>query len=307
MLSLGLVTNHNRRVSTRGHVSASVVTWAQWPKHTNSQNLPRHALLPRSYSGFNRASIYLPWNPDFFTISMSGQTRTGSARLSAYHGTKRQLIGPSAGQVAPAWRTSNGIGGAAATNGTAIPFSKKSLQRGSKILLSNLPMDVAEPEIEELFKRTVGPIKDMFIIYNNQARSKGMAIVTFHRPTDAGVARAKYDGKVIDGKHKLKIELVADSEELSQQAIKEQPKGPPSLLSRIAGLHIKEAPNQMQRNAAVAAPPLQPPAKKSAAPIVVSGPQKRVKKGPKRVKKSLAQLDQEMEDYRASAADGEDA
>lgn len=26
-----------------------------------------------------------------------------------------------------------------------------------------------------------------------------MAIVTFHRPTDAGVARTKYDGKVIDG------------------------------------------------------------------------------------------------------------
>jgi THO complex subunit 4 len=39
----------------------------------------------------------------------------------------------------------------------------------------------------------------MFIIYNNQARSKGMALVTFHRPADAGVARAKYNGKVIDG------------------------------------------------------------------------------------------------------------
>jgi THO complex subunit 4 len=39
----------------------------------------------------------------------------------------------------------------------------------------------------------------MFIIYNNQARSKGMALVTFHRPVDAGVARSKYNGKVIDG------------------------------------------------------------------------------------------------------------
>ncbi len=37
--------------------------------------------------------------------------------------------------------------------------------------------------------------------------------------------------------------------------------------------------------------------------IVVSGPKKRTKKGPKRVKKSFAQLDQEMEDYRASATD----
>jgi THO complex subunit 4 len=47
--------------------------------------------------------------------------------------------------------------------------------------------------------------------------------------------------------------------------------------------------------------------KSNAFPIVVLGPKKRMKKGPKRVKKSLAQLDQEMEDYRASAAVGQGA
>ena len=77
---------------------------------------------------------------------MSGQTRAGSARLNAYHGTKRQLVGSSAGQVAPAWRTPNGTGGA--INGSVSPLSKKVSQRGSKILLSHLPMDVAEAEIE---------------------------------------------------------------------------------------------------------------------------------------------------------------
>jgi len=236
---------------------------------------------------------------------MSGQTRTGSARLNAYHGTKRQLVGSSAGQVAPAWRTSNGIGGAAAINGSVSPLSKKVSQRGSKILLSSLPMDVAEAEIEELFKRTVGPIKDMFIIYNNQGRSKGMAIVTFHRPTDAGVARTKYDGKVIDGKHKLKIELVTDNDELSQQTVKEQPNTPPSLLSRISGFHTQAAPIKMPVLDAVVTFPPQQPAKKSAPiSIVVSGPRKRTKKGPKRVKKTFAQLDQEMEEYRATASDG---
>ena len=79
---------------------------------------------------------------------MIGQTRAGSARLNAYHGTKRQLVGTTASHVAPAWRTSNGIGKAAAVNGNTLPLSKKALQRGSKILLSNLPMDVAETEIE---------------------------------------------------------------------------------------------------------------------------------------------------------------
>lgn len=53
---------------------------------------------------------------------------------------------------------------------------------------------------QELFRKTVGPLKDVFLIYNSQGRSKGMAIVAFQRPTDAAVARAKYDGKFVDGR-----------------------------------------------------------------------------------------------------------
>ncbi len=92
-------------------------------------------------------SLYLGHyiSPD---VLMSGQTRTGSARLNVYHGTKRQLIGIAASQVSPAWRTLDGTGGPAATNGSASSLSKKALQRGSKILRSNLPMDVAEAEVE---------------------------------------------------------------------------------------------------------------------------------------------------------------
>jgi hypothetical protein len=47
----------------------------------------------------------------------------------------------------------------------------------------------------------------------------------------------------------------------------------------------------------------QRPAKNLTPTIFVAGPKKRTKKGPKRVKKSVAQLDQEMEDYRATATD----
>ncbi|KAH9973892.1 hypothetical protein BGW80DRAFT_1307018 [Lactifluus volemus] len=235
---------------------------------------------------------------------MSGQTGAGSARLNAYHGTKRQLLGSSAGQVAPAWRISDALGSSAALNGNAAHLSKKTLQRGSKILLSNLPMDVAETEIEELFKRTIGPMKDMFIIYNSQGRSKGMAVVTFQRLTDASLARSKYNGKVIDGKHKLKIELVTDNDEPSPKAPTEQPFGLPSLLSRISGPHQQAFPISMLENE-VSMPSPPRPVKRNVIPIVVSTPQKRMKKGPRRVKKSLAQLDQEMEDYRASATVGQ--
>ncbi|ETW77998.1 hypothetical protein HETIRDRAFT_247152, partial [Heterobasidion irregulare TC 32-1] len=87
----------------------------------------------------------------------------------------------------------------AAPNGNVASTSRTYTGLGSKILLSNLPMDVGEAEIEDLFKRTVGPMKDLFIVYNSQAKSKGMSIVTFSRPGDASVARAKFNNKVIDG------------------------------------------------------------------------------------------------------------
>jgi THO complex subunit 4 len=41
-------------------------------------------------------------------------------------------------------------------------------------------------------------VKDAFIIYNSQGRSKGMSVVTFHRQGDAAVAKAKFNGKYID-------------------------------------------------------------------------------------------------------------
>jgi len=150
-------------------------------------------------------------------------------------------------------------------------------------------------------------VKDLFIIYNNQARSKGMAIVSFHRPVDAEVARSKYNGKVIDGKHKLKIELVTGEDELSVQTTKDQSNTPPTLLSRIAGPFKQVAPDQVPNNTATIQTPQHPAKRRRALSIVVSGPQKRMKKGPKRVKKSLAQLDQEMEEYRASATNGNSA
>jgi len=46
----------------------------------------------------------------------------------------------------------------------------------------------------------VGPLKEVFIVYNSQGRSKGMAVVVFQRPGDAEVARTKYHGKIVDAR-----------------------------------------------------------------------------------------------------------
>ncbi|KAJ3550874.1 hypothetical protein NM688_g4981 [Phlebia brevispora] len=194
-------------------------------------------------------------------------------------------------------------------------------QAGSKILLSRLPTDVGQEEVEvrvllniavrrtqldqprtreqALFAKTVGPVKDSFIVYNSQGNSKGMAIVTFQRREDAMAARKKYNGKIIDGRRPIKIEIVKDEDDAS----KPPPAAPPSLLQRI-GLAVGPAAVAAPSNGAV--PPA--PTTKKAQPVRVpaSKPLKprKQKKGPKRLKKvslTVAQLDAEMEEYRAHA------
>lgn len=55
------------------------------------------------------------------------------------------------------------------------------------------------PGAQILFTKTVGPVKDVFIVYNSQGKSKGMAVVSFARTADAAIARAKYNSKIVDG------------------------------------------------------------------------------------------------------------
>ena len=51
-----------------------------------------------------------------------------------------------------------------------------------------------------LFSKTVGPVKEVLMVYNSQGKSRGMAIVSFTRLGDAAVARTKYNGKIVDGR-----------------------------------------------------------------------------------------------------------
>ncbi|KAG8216746.1 hypothetical protein J3R82DRAFT_6961 [Butyriboletus roseoflavus] len=230
-------------------------------------------------------------------------------RTANYHSPKRHILGNQAGQVPPAWR------------------DQKQKDQGSKILLSHLPPDVGELEVEEnasprqeLFRKTVGPLKEVFLIYNSQGRSKGMALVSFQRSGDAAVARAKYDGKYVDRREcplvvllepppcprpgrPIKIEIVVDS---TYPAVSPPPaRTQPSLLGRLGGIAAPSPPLSVPAydHAPNGTPaPLGPRKQRPvfSAPLAVA-PRRRQKKGPRRVKKSLAQLDQEMEDYRAAA------
>lgn len=64
-------------------------------------------------------------------------------RHNTYHGPKRNLLGNHSGAPPPAWRPQNMPGGPQAAR---KPAPKP--QPGSKILLSNLPKDVGQDEVE---------------------------------------------------------------------------------------------------------------------------------------------------------------
>lgn len=70
------------------------------------------------------------------------------ARLHAFRGSKRQLLGNPAAHVPPAWRL-NGQVSNATVNANGFGKGKgAAIAQGSKIFLSCLPVDVGEKEVE---------------------------------------------------------------------------------------------------------------------------------------------------------------
>jgi len=95
---------------------------------------------------------------------------------------------------------------------------------GTKIIISNLPTDVGESDVTELFTSTVGAVRECQINYTREGRSKGSATVIFVRSGDATKAYNQYNNRLIDGKRPLKIEVVVDLT---------QPPSPPTLAQRV--------------------------------------------------------------------------
>ncbi|KAH8101192.1 hypothetical protein BXZ70DRAFT_934862 [Cristinia sonorae] len=239
-------------------------------------------------------------------------------RLNHYHGPKRQLLGNTQGAAAPAWKI----------NQQQMMMQKRKPVVGSKILLSELPVDVSEMEVQSLFSKTIGPLKGVIMVYNDAGKSKGMAIVEFQRPGDALLARKKYNKKIIDGRRPILIEIIKDEDDGNAPPMPPQPL---SLLERMGGVggpqvngvapKAAAAPKANAANGAmntIAARKQQQAAQRvqglaqnqNAAAPAAPRQRTRTKKGPRRLKKALErkpvdkdQLDKEMEDYRAQTDD----
>ncbi|KIM91313.1 hypothetical protein PILCRDRAFT_94281 [Piloderma croceum F 1598] len=140
--------------------------------------------------------------------------RRGSARRNA----RAQVLG-SAG-VSPVARAR--IAAANSANGPKVIATAPAVsQPTDKIIVSNLPTDVNETQIKELFHSTVGPLRDVTLHYDSAGRSKGVAAVHFQKKGDGTKAFQQYNNRLIDGKRPMKIEIVVAP-------------APQSLASRVA-------------------------------------------------------------------------
>jgi len=188
-------------------------------------------------------------------------------------GARQQILGSTPAAAAPANK---------ARKAAAAPTSTVTPQHvADKIIVSNLPIDVNEAQIKELFTTTVGPLREVILNYDAHGKSKGIATVHFQRRGDGTKAYNQYNNRLIDGKRPMKIEVVVDPSRAAPAA---------SLASRVAPA---------------------PTASKGAAPMEgvqrTGGRPKRGRGGAaggrtKRPPKTVADLDAEMEDYTASSA-----
>ncbi|CAH7675500.1 hypothetical protein PPACK8108_LOCUS10519 [Phakopsora pachyrhizi] len=171
---------------------------------------------------------------------------------------------------------------AARGHATAVAAAPvKSLQlppqmgQGSKIIVSNLPSDVTENQIRELFSTTVGPVNRVALSYDNRGVSKGTAQVEFKRNDDATKAFQQYNKRLIDQNRPMKVEIVVDPARIP----------PPPLSTRVAP-----------------APKAANPASAGANGQAANGGSRRgghrgKGRGNRQPQKTAADLDAEMEDY----------
>lgn len=207
-------------------------------------------------------------------------------------GSSRRASAPNSGAANAG--NNNNAGTARQRYSTAVPDSKRGSPAvaaatptqsvAQKIMVSGLPPDVNEEQIKELFQSTVGQLSSVQLNFDAQGRSKGTATVIFQKKGDASKAFQQYNNRLIDGKRPMKIEIVMDPTKVA----------PPSLASRVAP--APAAKQQAPKPAASGAP-----AERTGKPAGAGrGGRGRRRKGGDRPAKTAADLDAEMEVYKAT-------
>lgn len=212
-----------------------------------------------------------------------GGVRGGAAgRGAARGGAAASSTGPVRNRHTGAAAASGAAGPAASAPGKPVlPL----MADGSKIIVSNLPTDVTENQIRDLFATTVGPVTRVSLSYDKNGRSTGSAAIDFKKPTDAQKAFQNYNTRLVDGNKPMKVEIIFDPSRLP----------PPPLNSRIA-------PAPKSTPIAVSPVDAAPRGRGGKAVGRGRGRGRGGRRGEDRPKPTEADLDAEMEDYQKNLA-----
>ncbi|SJX64121.1 related to YRA1-RNA annealing protein [Sporisorium reilianum f. sp. reilianum] len=168
-------------------------------------------------------------------------------------------------------------------NKPPVVIPGRSGNTGSKIILSNLPLDVTEAQVKELFATTIGALRKVAMSYRANGQSTGVCTVEFQRADDAGRAYTQYNNRLIDGKKPLKVEVVVDPSKVAAAAPAAAAKGARGAAAAAAGAKGKGG--------------------RAAAGASARGRSRaRGAKREARPKKTVEDLDAEMEDYNKQAS-----
>ncbi|KAK0561817.1 RNA-binding RNA annealing protein [Tilletia horrida] len=162
-------------------------------------------------------------------IAAKPKTRAGSSR-----GRRPGSAGGAAGGrkrgSGGAGAKASVVGGAAASAKTAankqrapvvipgrVPAGAR--DQGSKIIVSNLPLDVTETQVKELLSTQIGPLKRVSMSHRANGQSTGNCTVEFQRAEDGNRAYNQFNNRLIDGKRQMKIEVVVDPAKAAAQLV----------------------------------------------------------------------------------------
>ncbi|GAA5827944.1 hypothetical protein JCM5353_007752 [Sporobolomyces roseus] len=199
--------------------------------------------------------------------------------------TSKQSAGVQQPQVAPQVTTAQAVASQAHV--------------GDKIIVSNLPDDVNEQQIKELFHTTVGTVRSVNLSYNAQGKSKGIATIQFHKAESATAAYQQYNKRLIDGKRPMKVEIIIDPSRAART-----PTGPAaSLTQRLAPAAAAASPTVAAAGGSAVQAPRQPGqqgGRRGAGRGRRGGRGGGRNGGSERPAATVESLDQEMSDWQAS-------
>ncbi|KAG0257263.1 hypothetical protein BG011_004055 [Mortierella polycephala] len=109
---------------------------------------------------------------------------------------------------------------------------RQSVPDGSKMQVSNLDHRVTSEDLKLVFTSRIGPLKKCTLMYDQNGKSNGTALVHFTRVGDAAIAMQKFNGVPLDGRP-MRIELVI---------------APAAAQAVIPPTHAPRAPAQHQRS-----------------------------------------------------------